>query len=91
MRPEWTFQIQEEVETQLKTGFLVVQEYPKWLANIVPVLKKDGGVRMFTFATSTKPVPRMIDLCFLSLLLIARAQPQQNFPNQAFPIYIYDR
>jgi len=27
-------------------GFLVTSEYPKWLANIVPVPKKDGQVRM---------------------------------------------
>lgn len=46
MRPEWTLKIKEEVEKQLKAGFLVVTEYPKWLANIVPVLKKDGRVRM---------------------------------------------
>lgn len=46
MRPEWTFKIKEEVEKQLKAGFLVVTEYPKWLANIVPVQKKDGRVRM---------------------------------------------
>lgn len=38
--------IKEEVEKQLKAGFLVVTEYQKWLANIVPVPKKDGRVRM---------------------------------------------
>jgi len=38
--------IKEEVEKQLKAGFLVVTEYPEWLANIVPVPKKDGRVRM---------------------------------------------
>lgn len=38
--------IKEEVEKQLKAGFLVVTEDPEWLANIVPVPKKDGRVRM---------------------------------------------
>lgn len=41
-----SFQIKEEVEKQLKAGFLVVTEYPEWLANRVPVPKKDGRVRM---------------------------------------------
>ena len=27
-------------------GFLRVVNYPKWLANVVPVPKKDGKVRM---------------------------------------------
>ncbi|RDX93106.1 hypothetical protein CR513_24677, partial [Mucuna pruriens] len=34
MKPEW------------KASFLVVAEYPQWVANIVPVPKKDGKVRM---------------------------------------------
>ncbi|RDX85813.1 hypothetical protein CR513_32936, partial [Mucuna pruriens] len=35
-----------EVEKQWKAGFLAVSEYPQWVANIVPVPKKDGKVRM---------------------------------------------
>ncbi|RDX82836.1 hypothetical protein CR513_36322, partial [Mucuna pruriens] len=31
---------------QWNAGFLVVAEYPQWVANIVPVPKKDGKVRM---------------------------------------------
>lgn len=30
----------------MEAGFLEVIEYPEWLANIVPVPKKDGKVRM---------------------------------------------
>ncbi|XP_039682906.1 uncharacterized protein [Medicago truncatula] len=30
----------------IDAGFLVTSEYPQWLANIVPVPKKDGKVRM---------------------------------------------
>ncbi|XP_077224177.1 uncharacterized protein LOC143857604 [Tasmannia lanceolata] len=46
MKPEWVLKIKEEVTKQLDAGFLQVVEYPEWLANIVPVPKKDGRVRM---------------------------------------------
>jgi hypothetical protein len=38
--------IKEEVQKQVDVGFLVTAEYPQWVANIVPVLKKDGKVHM---------------------------------------------
>ena len=38
--------IKEEVKKQLDAGFLKVSKYPQWVANIVPVPKKDGKVRM---------------------------------------------
>uniref|UniRef100_A0A2N9HKR9 Uncharacterized protein n=1 Tax=Fagus sylvatica TaxID=28930 RepID=A0A2N9HKR9_FAGSY len=43
--PEWTLKIKEEVEKQYNAGFLKVVNYPEWLANVVPVPKKDGKVR----------------------------------------------
>ncbi|RDX87806.1 Retrovirus-related Pol polyprotein, partial [Mucuna pruriens] len=46
MRPEVALQIKEEVEKQWNAWFLVVANYPQWVANIVPVPKKDGKVRM---------------------------------------------
>ena len=46
MKPEWTLKNKEEVEKQYNAGFLRVVNYPKWLANVVPVPKKDGKVRM---------------------------------------------
>ena len=46
MKPEWTFKIKEDVEKQYNAGFLRVVNYPEWLANVVPVPKKDGKVRM---------------------------------------------
>ena len=46
MKPEWTLKIKEEVEKQYNAGFLRVVNYPKWLANVVQVLKKDRKVRM---------------------------------------------
>ncbi|XP_077232000.1 uncharacterized protein LOC143865636 [Tasmannia lanceolata] len=45
MKPEWALKIKDEVTKQLEVGFLEVVEYPEWLANIVPVPKKDGKVR----------------------------------------------
>uniref|UniRef100_A0A2N9G8Z4 Uncharacterized protein n=1 Tax=Fagus sylvatica TaxID=28930 RepID=A0A2N9G8Z4_FAGSY len=45
MKPEWTLKIKEEVEKQYNAGFLKVVNYPEWLANVVPVPKKDGKVR----------------------------------------------
>ena len=38
--------IKEEVQKQIDVGFLVTAEYPQWVANIVPVLKKDGKAVM---------------------------------------------
>ena len=34
------------MKKQLDAGFLEVSKYPQWMANIVPVSKKDGKVRM---------------------------------------------
>ncbi|RDX96587.1 hypothetical protein CR513_20724, partial [Mucuna pruriens] len=48
MKPEVALKIKEEVEKQWKAGFLAVAKYPQWVANIVPVPKKDGKVRMGT-------------------------------------------
>ena len=36
----------EEIQKQLSVGFLSVVEYPEWLANIVPIPKKDDKVRV---------------------------------------------
>ncbi|KAG5528960.1 hypothetical protein RHGRI_029577 [Rhododendron griersonianum] len=46
MRPDWVLRIKEEVTKQINAGFLIVTEYPQWIANIVPVLKKDGKIRV---------------------------------------------
>ena len=45
MRPETSLKI-KEVKKQFDVGFLAVARYPEWVANIVPVPKKDGKVRM---------------------------------------------
>ena len=46
MRPDLVIKIKEEVQKQLDAGFLEVVEYPDWIANIVPVAKKDGKIRV---------------------------------------------
>ncbi|KAI5397015.1 hypothetical protein KIW84_063008 [Lathyrus oleraceus] len=44
--PDMTVKIKEEVQKRIDVGFLVTSTYPQWVANIVPVPKKDGKVRM---------------------------------------------
>ncbi|XP_017420393.2 uncharacterized protein LOC108330418 [Vigna angularis] len=46
MKPEMSLKIKEKVQKQFDAGFLAVARYPQWVANIVPVPKKDGKVRM---------------------------------------------
>ena len=46
MKSEIILKIKEEVEKQLNVGFLIAIAYSDWVANIVPVSKKDGKVRM---------------------------------------------
>eukprot|EP00261_Vitis_vinifera_P037221 XP_019078464.1 PREDICTED: uncharacterized protein LOC109123373 [Vitis vinifera] len=46
LHPRWSLQVKKEIQKQLSVGFLSVVEYPEWLANVVPVPKKDGKVRV---------------------------------------------
>ena len=46
LKPEWSIKIKEEVINQFEVGFIMVVNYPTWLANVVPVLKKDGRIRV---------------------------------------------
>ncbi|XP_058221013.1 uncharacterized protein LOC131331161 [Rhododendron vialii] len=45
-RPELTSQIEAEVDKLLTAGFIREVKYPTWLANIVPVPKKNGKIRI---------------------------------------------
>ena len=59
--------MKEEIQKQLSVGFISVVQYPEWLANVVPVPKKDGKVRVCVdLEISTRLAPRMI---FLSHIL----------------------
>ena len=44
LRPEWIEKIRKEIAKQIQANFLEVVDYPHWLANIVPVPKKDRRV-----------------------------------------------
>ena len=44
MKLETSLKIKEEVKKKFDTGFLAVARYPEWVANILPVPKKDGKV-----------------------------------------------
>ena len=46
MRTEWLLKIKGEVTKQLKVGFIKSVHQAKWIANVVPIPKKDGKVRM---------------------------------------------
>ena len=46
MRTKWLLKIKEEVTKQLKVGFIKPIHQAEWIANVVPIPKKDGKVRM---------------------------------------------
>ena len=46
MKSKIILKIKEKVEKQLKADLLAAIAYLDWVANIVPMLKKDGKVRM---------------------------------------------
>lgn len=46
LRPEFEDQVIAEVHKLIKVGFIKEIQYPRWLANIVPVEKKNGQVRV---------------------------------------------
>ncbi|CAL2265841.1 unnamed protein product [Prunus armeniaca] len=45
---EVQLKVKEEIEQLLKAGFICTARYVEWLANIVPVLKKTGALRVYT-------------------------------------------
>ncbi|XP_058106899.1 uncharacterized protein LOC131250633 [Magnolia sinica] len=59
MKPEWALKIHDEVIKQYNAGFLVVSNNIEWLANIIPVPKKDEKVRMcIDFRDHNKASPK---------------------------------
>ena len=46
MKLEWMLKIKEEVIKQLKVGFIKVVNQTDWVANVVPVPKKDEKIRI---------------------------------------------
>ena len=59
MHPRWSLQVKEEIQKQLSVRFLFVIEYPEWLANVVPVPKKDDKVKVcVSFRDLNKASPK---------------------------------
>ena len=48
-RPEIEIQIKEEIDKLLRVGFIKPIHHPTWLANVVPVRKKNGKIRVCRF------------------------------------------
>ena len=46
LHPRWSLQVKEDIQKELSVGFISMVQYPKWLANVVPVPKKDGKVKV---------------------------------------------
>lgn len=46
VKPEWSLKVKEEVLQQFEAGIITVCQYPEWLANVVPVPKPNGKVRV---------------------------------------------
>ena len=46
MGTKWLLEIKEKVTKQLKVGFINPVHQAEWIANVVPIPKKDGKVRM---------------------------------------------
>ncbi|XP_069155857.1 uncharacterized protein [Solanum lycopersicum] len=45
-KPELSLKIKEEITKQIESRLVEVTQYPTWLANVVPVAKKDGKIRI---------------------------------------------
>ena len=63
MKTEWLLKIKEEVIKQLKVGFIKIVHQAEWIANVVPIPKKDGKVRISVdFRELTRHALRMTSL-----------------------------
>lgn len=60
-RPDMSKKIKDKVQKQFDAGFLEVTYYPPWVANIVPVTKKDDKVGMYVDYCNLKRASSMDD------------------------------
>ena len=85
MRPEMSEKIKAEVMKQFDAGFLAVTSYPQWVANVVPVPKKDGKVKMcvdyrdLNRASPKDDFPYLTSTFWLTILLSTRCYPVMSF------------
>ncbi|XP_070048988.1 uncharacterized protein [Nicotiana tomentosiformis] len=61
-KPDLSLKIKEEVTKHIKAKVLIVVEYLTWLANIVPVPKKDGNVRKGAATSWTEECQKAFDM-----------------------------
>ena len=47
MASDIIFKIKEEIERLIRAGFIRPTRYVEWLSNIVPVIKKNGKVKIY--------------------------------------------
>ena len=45
-KPELSLKIKQEITKHIESRLVEVTEYPTWLANVVPVAKMDGKIRI---------------------------------------------
>ncbi|XP_069146111.1 uncharacterized protein [Solanum lycopersicum] len=58
-KPELSLKINEEITKQIESRLVEVTQYPTWLANVVPVAKKDGKIRICVdYRDLNKPSPK---------------------------------
>ena len=43
-KPELSLKIKEEITKKIESRLVEVMQYPTWLANVVPIVKKDGKI-----------------------------------------------
>ena len=46
MSPEVTLKVKKEIKRLLKADFIRTARYIKWLSNVVPIVKKNGKLRV---------------------------------------------
>ena len=69
MKVEIILKIKEDVEKQLKASFRTAIAYSNWVANLIPMPKKDGKVRMCVdYRDLNWASPKIIFPCHISIL-----------------------
>ena len=78
LHPRWSLQVKEEIQKQLSVGFFAVVKYSEWQANVIPVPKKDGKVRVCVdFRYLNKASPKE-DFPFLHIDMLVESTAEQS-------------
>ncbi|GKU88720.1 hypothetical protein SLEP1_g2949 [Rubroshorea leprosula] len=49
MSPEATLKVKEKIKRLLKVGFVETSKYVEWLSNVIPMVKKNGKLRIYAY------------------------------------------